>query len=151
MYIVIDTWVWEEAQKFQPDSLAFLADLYADCSHTVVCDDSNEIQSEYDKHFREPFPKKLFGNMVKKGKIVNRPRIRIDNNFGFDRADMKFLEVAVTMGATIVSGDSDFLRLKAQMLEDSVLGQRLHQISIMTPGEARETLKLSPWQKNKNS
>lgn len=42
------------------------------------------------------------------------------------------------MGAPIVSGDSDFLKLKAQMLEDSILRERLHQISIMVPSEAME-------------
>lgn len=59
---------------------------------------------------------------------------------------MKFLEVAVIMGAPIVSGDSDFLKLKAQMLEDSIQ-ERLHQISIMVPSEAMENFEVKAFEK----
>lgn len=66
---------------------------------------------------------------------------QIENDFGFDPADVKFLEVAILVNAVIISGDSHFTTLKQNMQTDFKLRGRLRNIRIVTPTEACNYLK----------
>lgn len=136
MYVVIDTWVWERAQELDLECCRFLFDLFQECQHILI-DAEHGIEREYYNHLKNgSLLKKLFTNMVSKGKISIRSRHKIINDFDFDDADLKFLEVAISTSANVVSGEDHFLKLKEKLKVEPELRQRLREMVILTPSEA---------------
>jgi predicted nucleic acid-binding protein len=122
MFLVIDTWVWMNAAE-NLETARLLLNLFGDCKHILVYDDTREIEKEYRNRFSEhafkiQYIEMIFGNFIKKNKFQKVSKVRITNNFGFDSADLKFLEVALSVGAAIISGESDFLDLREKMKGD---------------------------------
>jgi predicted nucleic acid-binding protein len=138
LYIVIDTWVWQRAQEFDSTCLHFLTTLYHECKHTVLCDSDGEIEKEYYRYMDLNLVKKIFTELIRKGKVEKKYRCKIENDFGFDPNDMKFLEVAVLVNAKIVSDERDFSLLKQKLQTDEKLSLRLNKVQILTPAEAMD-------------
>jgi putative PIN family toxin of toxin-antitoxin system len=134
MYLVIDTWVWEKAQQGEAESIELLAKIQRKCKHKIIYDCEEEILKEYRKHIKQPPIAKLFSIMTQAEKIVPKSKgpIKIE---GFDKSDLKFIQVAVSCSALVVSGDSDFLELRERFLKN---GNR--KIQILTPAEALDRL-----------
>jgi len=134
MYLVIDTWVWEKAQQAEPESMELLAKIQRKCEHKIIYDYEGEILDEYRKHIKQPPIVKLFSIMTQTQKIKPRPKgpIKIE---GFDKSDLKFIQVAVSCSALVVSGESDFLELRERFLKNNN-----QKIQILTPAEALDRL-----------
>jgi predicted nucleic acid-binding protein len=133
MYLVIDTWVWEKAQKGDPFALELIAKIQRKCEHKIIYDYEGEILDEYRKHIKQPPIIHLFVIMTQTGKIIPKSKstIEIEN---FDESDVKFIQVAIPSSAMVISGDSDFLGIK-KLLENRKL-----TIEVLTPMEALERL-----------
>jgi len=137
MYLVIDTWVWEKAQRAEsPEALELLAKVWRKCEHKIIYDCEGKILDEYIKHIKAMPIVFMFRIMTQTGKMVPRPIINL-NLEGFDKSDMKFVQVAIsTPGTIIISGDSDFLEIRKRLKED----ERLRSIKILSPAEALHIL-----------
>jgi len=135
MYLVIDTWVWKTAQTADSiESVELLARIARKCDYKLIYDYEEEILREYRKHIEQTPIKKIFNNMVQRGKMEPRPAIPKKINC-FDKSDLKFIQVALSTPDTIiVSGDSDFLELRKQLEKNKI------PLQILTPKEALEIL-----------
>ena len=122
MYLVIDTWVWCKAQTGEcVDSGLFLLSVIKSNSHKVILDDECEIENEYRTQIKDIFWIKTYLKMIQKNCFIYKAKIRIVIN-GFDPSDMKFIQVAASIpGTPIISGDSDFLKLRSQISTYNIL------------------------------
>ena len=74
--------------------------------------------------------------MTQFGKFEYRPPVplKIEN---FDPSDIVFLQIALSVAnCIVVSGESDFMNLRASLPNDIELKQKLRSIKILTPEEA---------------
>jgi len=134
VYLVIDTWVWEKAQRIESGECGeLLFKIFNKCEHKILLDTDGEILEEYVRHISD-FMAKLFQRMSQIGKMTYRPKVPV-NLSGFDPSDMKFIQVALsTPNAIIVSGDSDFLCLRKEIEKGAL--EELRGLRIVTPEEA---------------
>jgi predicted nucleic acid-binding protein len=137
MYLVVDTWVWEKAQRGESlISLELLAKIYRKCEHKIIYDYDGEILDEYKNHIRELPIIRMFRLMTQTGKMMPRSKGDIEIK-DFDRSDLKFIQVAITTPNTlIISGNSDFLELKKHLEKN----KKLKEVKILTPEEALNIL-----------
>jgi predicted nucleic acid-binding protein len=142
-YLVLDTWLFEKSRdRSSPEMMmkvhALFALLYDSC-WVVVLDYDGAIEQEYRSHLDE-FAMLWFTEMGTKissestPKIVYRPRTSISIE-DLDPDDWKFIQVALnTPGRRVVTGDSDFERVKVALFEK-------HHVTILTIEEALEILR----------
>jgi len=137
MYLVVDTWVWEKAQRGESlASLELLAKIYRKCEYRIIYDYDGEILDEYKNHIRELPIIRMFRLMTQTGKMIPRPKSNIEIK-DFDKSDLKFIQVAITTPNTlIISGNSDFLELKKRLEKN----KKLKEVKILTPEEALNVL-----------
>ncbi len=150
MYLVIDTWVWKAAQEGKNyDSLMLLAGIARKarkCRFRLIIDYDNEILEEYKKHLKDNIVKKIFLELVKRGKIEHKPKAPIVIN-DFDKDDLKYIQVAVTIlkhnqEVYVISGDSDFIELRKRIKEHNDITLRELSKKILTPEEALSKINL---------
>ncbi len=161
MYMVVDTWVFakiatgiESSDNLWNDSLLLIALIAYYCEHKVVIDHEGEILSEYENVFKKLLEGRnnffmnvqtLIRRFVSTGKIIRKARIPLPKRVYdkileiFDKSDLKFVEVALSIPSNekiIISGDSDFIKLRDALNNDEELRRYLKGIKILTPGEA---------------
>lgn len=137
MNLVVDTWVWERAQSTDGstdsfESIELLSVVCKSPEHVLLIDYEDEIKQEYELHIRAGLGKYFYETMTKRGKFRYHGRTTVRIVSRFDPDDVKFIEVAyVPPRAPVISGDSDFMDLRANLHLEPVICD----LEILRPGE----------------
>lgn len=136
MYLVIDTCIWEKAGSGDPYALSILSTIQIKCEHKIVYDYECEIINEYRRHIKDPALIKLFTKMTQTGKITPKSKTNINNTKieKFDKSDLKFIQVALSSSALIITEDSDFFAIQ------NALKERGLNVEVLSPKEALNRL-----------
>lgn len=97
-----------------PKAAEVLAKILDNC-HSIVFDFNKKVMEEYAPYIaKEKLLQEWYKEMVKRGKIQWRPDNDVSLTVYITDDDMKFVRLAVSLPSPriIISGDSDFTKLK---------------------------------------